>query len=426
MMKATHSGPRDRRAQKFTTTVIAGLALFGSTLSAAADTPQREADPRWQTSHAQSRHTHEPPDRQPARFDLVPLGGLGHGHTVAMGMNEIGQVVGWSQTSGPVQAVHAFVWDRGAIVDLGTLGGRWSEARDINDAGQIVGVSETADGALHAFMFANGVMFDLNQIPIFWPYQLTRSFDEMGIPILLPVPEIVDASAVSDTGWIAVTARLVGGSERAFVLLPFDDHDPLTPSYIIADMGVLPNADSSHAYGLNDQGQAVGASDRSAVIMNVQKDQEMQPLRPHQIERESEALAVNDLGIAVGWSAPRRSFTQTAALWHNNYRVDLPTWKGWSTQALAISNRTQIVGSGVFGVSDTTPDEFPDADAMLWDGYDLPVRLSRVTDFSASGELEWEFLLAATAIDETGRIAGYGRLTDGRAASFLLVPRDGN
>jgi len=149
-----------------------------------------------------------------------------------MAINAYGQVVGWS--GWPVEegqsARHAFLWTRGSMLDLGTLGGPNSEAFGINSTGHvghIVGAADVAaaDGsyrwvrvpqrdvdewfdddmpfsARHAFLWADGLMFDLNQfIAADAGWVLAR------------------AQAIDDAGHI-VGYGLVNGCQRAFLLSP--------------------------------------------------------------------------------------------------------------------------------------------------------------------------------------------------------------
>ena len=81
--------------------------------------------------------------------DIGTLGGTGpNDYSAPRGINNAGQVVGWSYTVSGAQ--HAFITgpDRMGMRDLGTLGGFNSEALGINDAGQVVGYSDDN----HAFI----------------------------------------------------------------------------------------------------------------------------------------------------------------------------------------------------------------------------------------------------------------------------------
>ena len=81
---------------------------------------------------------------------MVDLGTLGGSESHATSINDLNQIVGYSETiSG---ATHAFSWTAaGGMKDLGTLGGQASKAVAINEIGQVVGNSQTATGEWHAF-----------------------------------------------------------------------------------------------------------------------------------------------------------------------------------------------------------------------------------------------------------------------------------
>jgi probable HAF family extracellular repeat protein len=50
------------------------------------------------------------------------------------------------------------------MIDLGTLGGGSSYAYGVNDSGEVVGYSWLADGEQHAFLYDDGKMLDLNSL----------------------------------------------------------------------------------------------------------------------------------------------------------------------------------------------------------------------------------------------------------------------
>jgi probable HAF family extracellular repeat protein len=86
--------------------------------------------------------------------------------------------------------------------DLGTLGGRDSYGYGLNNLGEVVGESETADGGYNAFAFYNGAMHDLNSLlptGSGWHLQI--------------------AWAVNDAGQIVGTGEL-NGEQQGFLLTP--------------------------------------------------------------------------------------------------------------------------------------------------------------------------------------------------------------
>ncbi len=87
---------------------------------------------------------------------MCDLGSLGR-QSCACGINASGKVVGYSLTY--QYDDHAFLYSNGTMTDLGVLGGDYSYAYGINDSGQIVGYS---DG--HAFLYSGSTMKDLGTL----------------------------------------------------------------------------------------------------------------------------------------------------------------------------------------------------------------------------------------------------------------------
>ena len=102
--------------------------------------------------------------------DLGSLAGDGYTSN-ANGINDAGQVVGWSDaaTSSPY-IEHAFRYSGGTMQDLGSLTGEngTSEAYGINNAGRVVGWSyfnPTFPIIQHPFLYSGTTMQDLGTLP---------------------------------------------------------------------------------------------------------------------------------------------------------------------------------------------------------------------------------------------------------------------
>lgn len=80
---------------------------------------------------------------------MIDLASGEHQKGRALGINDLGQVVGDAETitSESLLAYRAFVSQNGNMTFLGSLGGPSSQAAGINDNGQIVGWSETVPPA---------------------------------------------------------------------------------------------------------------------------------------------------------------------------------------------------------------------------------------------------------------------------------------
>jgi probable HAF family extracellular repeat protein len=86
-------------------------------------------------------------------------------NSIAVDINDAGQVVGWWRNGDPGPApVGAFYYEAGVMRDIGTLGGNYAEAVDINEAGTAVGNSNLADGAERGFVYDGTTMTSIGSL----------------------------------------------------------------------------------------------------------------------------------------------------------------------------------------------------------------------------------------------------------------------
>jgi probable HAF family extracellular repeat protein len=257
---------------------------------------------------------------------LTDLGTFGAGQFLsgdqshAYGINNAGQIVGDSVVSvnnGTFLPSHAFLYAAGTMTDLGTLDstlGAASQAYAINGTGQIAGDSLTSNGLFHSFIYANGTMTNLGAG---FPTRTTNGF------------------AINSNGVVAGTEVLTSPTG-----------DPaLFQNGTIQDLG----GTGGSAKGTNDLGQIVGQSAGDAFL---DSGGVMTDLGRLANGTGSIAYDINNGGVIVG-SGMHTSFADTAFIYRNGVITNLnslidPT-SGWSlTEARAINDEGQIVGTGFF------------------------------------------------------------------------------
>jgi len=155
------------------------------------------------------------------------------GWTWATGVNDFGQIVGWS--ADPVENDRrAVLWQHGKLIELGTYpDGIVSYAEDINEAGQIVGTAALIGTSTNrrATLWQDGAMINLGTLP--------GGSESFGI-------------AINKSGQIVGRAEQDGGiySDRAVMW----QQDSRTNEWTIVAL----SHEESRAHDINDLGQVVG------------------------------------------------------------------------------------------------------------------------------------------------------------------------
>jgi len=160
--------------------------------------------------------------------------------TAALGINNLGQVVGYSAACPFTETFHASLWSGGGLQDLGTLAG-WdsSVAQAISDSGQIVGFSynfrSNPTGGSRAFLWSGGMR-------------------DLGV---LSGRNNSAAFGVNNNGQVVGDSFTIfeGGDSKAFLWSSGSGMQDLSalPGVLAAGWSVL-----SSARGINDAGQIVG------------------------------------------------------------------------------------------------------------------------------------------------------------------------
>jgi probable HAF family extracellular repeat protein len=297
----------------------------------------------------------------------------------------------------------------GLKIDLGTLGGpnSWMNWGQINDRGQVVGYSETAvpdpDGE-DVCGFGTG----LTCRPFLWQKGHMRALPTVG-------GNNGQASGINNRGEIA------GYAETPVV----DSGCPpyKTTSAVLWEKGKaqpLPTVGSDPdgiAYGINDQGQAVGYSGTCAAALHavLWQNGTVSPLPDLGFPRSNLAWAINDQGQIVGQVRSADGTTKYPTLWQNDTMTNLGLLPGdFGASASGINNQGQVVGSA-------WDSNFNWSHGFIWQN---GVLTDLNTLFPASSNL---YAVMANKINDRGQISGMALVLSGPHAgkeihAFLATP----
>lgn len=311
------------------------------------------------------------------------------------------------------------------ITDLGTLGGTQSFAYAVNDFGEVVGLSSTSgDVSSHAFLYSNGRMTDLyplnsQSLQTVGPTSINNAGQVASGLIVngVYVPAIFD----SRTGGLSIINSLGGVTPYGFngvgtsinnigsvvgysYIDSINRHAFFYSNNETFDIGSF--GGYSAALAMNDVGVIVGfASDSLTGVAHafVHANGVMENIHP---TTESYARDINNKNEVVGEFLTADGTAFHAFLYSQGNFTDLGLAGSAETVAFAINDQSQVVGST------WTPNG---QWAFLYDRGRL-VQLNTLIQQGRGWELLWAF-----DINNQGQIAGYG-LLNGRFRAFLLTP----
>jgi probable HAF family extracellular repeat protein len=184
------------------------------------------------------------PVRWTSDGEVQLLGSLGANQGIALGINEGGQIVGYSRNSRGYP--RPFLWTPGAgMIDLGTFRGGQSSAgiaSAVNDLGHVAGDADTSDIG-RAFLWRGGRLIGIGP-ELSYAYALNELDHVVGqfyvgggvhhafrwrggtfrdLNALIPAGRGIvlnDARGINDAGWIVANGTSSRGKLRAFLLIP--------------------------------------------------------------------------------------------------------------------------------------------------------------------------------------------------------------
>jgi probable HAF family extracellular repeat protein len=135
---------------------------------------------------------------QNGMVDIDPQGN----ESYSFDINVKGEVTGWRRVTNTIS--RPFYYSHGNFTEFETLGGESAFGTAINDFGQIVGESKNADGDRRAFLYSDGQVLDLNDL--IEPSDLT----------------LISAKDINNKKQIVGICKNIQGEVHAFLLTPIE------------------------------------------------------------------------------------------------------------------------------------------------------------------------------------------------------------
>ncbi len=319
-----------------------------------------------------------------ARYQITRIPTAQSTNSVALGINNRGEVVGYSFQGDDYQA-YLYSFSDQTLTNVGSLGGKTNAACAINDAEQIAGYSQDQNGNLLAFIWSR------NQ----------------------PIASLgaLDGASTSEAFGINNSGAVVGDSQSGS-----QNHRPVIFSKNSAqDLGLASSNDPDAletAYAINDAGQIVGRHSAGNNAFHAFVDVNGNTTDLTTLGgTNGEAFAINKNGLVVGDSDTAGGPAHAFVFDHSQVK-DLGTLPGFENASYArgINNAGDIVGES---------DSADQKRAFLYTEGQL-VELDKLAkNLTQSG---FSSLDVAYAINDNGWIVGYGTTTDNLTTSFIAVP----
>jgi probable HAF family extracellular repeat protein len=197
------------------------------------DLPARATPQLFQSKELESRQIHtarsdvgtQTPKPHGQKYRAIFLGTFGGYQTIATGINDLDQVVGYSQLpGGAIQ--HAFLYQQEELIDLNSNTSETGRACGINNRGQVVGHTTCA------FIYQDGRITKLGALSGCTGASLGIGINYLG--------EIVGASSISNGDYIPFLYRHGSMKQLGSIL------GPLSQALAINDSLVSPSANIAH------------------------------------------------------------------------------------------------------------------------------------------------------------------------------------